>query len=45
MIDVNKEVPVLNDLELRAKAPSIFTEKSSKETSKHYTYIPTYKVI
>ena len=45
MINVNKEVPVLNDLELRAKAPSIFTEKPSKETSKHYTYIPTYKVI
>ena len=45
MIDINKVVPVLSDLELREKAPSIFTESPSKETSKHYTYIPTYKVV
>ena len=45
MLKLDKEIPVLSDLELREKAPSIFTERPSKETSKHYTYIPTYKVI
>ena len=45
MLDLDKKVIRLNDWDLRAKAPSIFTESPSTETSKHYTHIPTYKVV
>ena len=44
MINI-KKVKKLSNEDLRVKAPSIFTEKPSKDTSKHYTHIPTYKVI
>ena len=44
MIDL-KKVKKLSNEDLREKVPSIFTEKGSAETSKHYTHIPTYKVI
>ena len=35
----------MGDKEIGEIAPSIFTEKPSKEVSKHYTHIPTTKVI
>ena len=44
MIDLSK-VDFLNDAEIREQAPSVFSEKPSKEVSKHYTHIPTTKVI
>lgn len=44
MLDL-KKVKKLSNEDLRDKAPSIFTEKPSKDTSRHYTHIPTYKVI
>ena len=37
--------PFLNDSQIREKAPSVFAEKPSSEVSKHYTHIPTTKVI
>ena len=45
MVDLNNVVVKLSDNDLREAAPSIFTETPSSETSKHYTHIPTYKVI
>ena len=45
MVDLNNVVVKLSDNDLRELAPSIFTETPSSETSKHYTHIPTYKVI
>lgn len=39
------KVEKLNDLKLKEICPTIFQERPSKETSKHYTHIPTYKVI
>ena len=45
MLQLNDKVKQLSDLELREAAPSIFTQTPSKETSKHYTHIPTYKVV
>lgn len=37
--------PFLTNGQIREKAPSVFTESPSKEVSKHYTHIPTTKVI
>ena len=45
MLNLKSKVIRLSDNDLREKAPSIFTERPSKETSKHYTHIPTYKVV
>ena len=44
MVDLNKTT-FLNDSEIREKAPAVFSEKASSEVSKHYTHIPTSKVI
>ena len=44
MLDLSK-VDFLNDAQIREQAPSVFSEKPSKEVSKHYTHIPTTKVI
>ena len=40
-----KKVKKLSNEDIREKAPSVFTEKGHSDTSKHYTHIPTYKVI
>ena len=40
-----QEKAFMSDKEINEVAPSIFTEKPSKEVSKHYTHIPTTKVI
>ena len=45
MLDLKSKVIRLSDNDLREKAPSIFTETPGSETSKHYTHIPTYKVV
>ena len=44
MLDLSK-VDFLNDVEIEEKAPSVFTSKPSDNVSKHYTHIPTTKVI
>ena len=44
MLDFEKS-EYLNEKELREVCPVIFAEKASKEVSKHYTHIPTSKVI
>ena len=44
MVDLNKTT-FLNDSEIKEKAPAVFSEKASSEVSKHYTHIPTSKVI
>ena len=44
MIDLSKTT-FLNDAEIAAIAPAVFTTKPSSEVSKHYTHIPTTKVI
>ena len=44
MLDL-KKVKKLSSEDIRDKAPSVFTEKGHSDTSKHYTHIPTYKVI
>jgi hypothetical protein len=44
MIDLSKTT-FLNDAEIAAIAPSVFTTTPSSEVSKHYTHIPTTKVI
>jgi len=44
MLDLSKK-GFMNDEEIREKAPSVFTQKPSSEVSKHYTHIPTTKVI
>ena len=41
----SKEVVFMNDEQIKEKAPSVFTQTPSKEVSKHYTHIPTTKVI
>ena len=41
----NKELKFMNRGHMRRVAPSIFTEEPSAEVSKHYTHIPTTKVI
>ena len=35
----------LSDAQIREKAPCVFSKKASAEVSKHYTHIPTSKVI
>ena len=35
----------LNDAQIAEQAPCVFSEKASAEVSKHYTHIPTSKVI
>ena len=44
MLDLQKS-GFLSDEQIREQAPSVFTMKPSKEVSKHYTHIPTTKVI
>jgi len=44
MLDLSK-VEFLSDEQIKEQAPSVFTQKPSKEVSKHYTHIPTTKVI
>lgn len=44
MIDL-KKLDFMSDLEIREKAPSVFSNKTSTDVSKHYTHIPTTKVI
>ena len=44
MIDLSKTT-FLNDAEIAAIAPSVFTTTPSSDVSKHYTHIPTTKVI
>ena len=44
MIDLEKGT-FLTDAQIKEQAPAIFSEKASSEVSKHYTHIPTTKVI
>ena len=44
MIDLEK-LTFLTDAQIKEQAPAIFSEKASSEVSKHYTHIPTTKVI
>jgi hypothetical protein len=44
MLDLSK-VEFLSDEQIKEQAPSVFTQKPSREVSKHYTHIPTTKVI
>ena len=44
-LDEMQKSPFMDDEEIREVAPSVFTTKPSSEVSKHYTYIPTTKVI
>lgn len=44
MLDL-QNVQFLNDEQIKEQAPSVFTMKPAKEVSKHYTHIPTTKVI
>lgn len=44
MINLEKTT-FMNDAEIRKAAPSVFTETPSNGVSKHYTHIPTTKVI
>ena len=44
MLDLQKS-GFLSDEQIREQAPSVFTMKPSSEVSKHYTHIPTTKVI
>lgn len=44
MLDLQK-TDFLNDEQIKKQAPSVFTAKPSSEVSKHYTHIPTTKVI
>ena len=44
MLDLSK-VDFLNNDQIREQAPCVFAQKASKEVSKHYTHIPTIKVI
>jgi len=44
MINLEKTT-FMNDAEIRKVAPSVFTETPSNGVSKHYTHIPTTKVI
>ena len=43
--ETSKELKFMTRGHMRRVAPSIFTEKASDEVSKHYTHIPTTKVI
>ena len=44
MIDLQKD-GFMNDEQIKEKAPAVFTMKPSFGVSKHYTHIPTIKVI
>ena len=44
MIDLENS-EFLNDAQIAEQAPCVFNEKSSNDVSKHYTHIPTSKVI
>ena len=44
MLDLEKS-EFLNDAQIAEQAPCVFNEKPSNEVSKHYTHIPTSKVI
>ena len=44
MVDLKKKT-FLSNSEILKKAPAVFSEKPSNEVSKHYTHIPTSKVI
>ena len=44
MLDLEKS-EFLNDAQIKEQAPCVFNESSSAEVSKHYTHIPTSKVI
>ena len=44
MIDLSKD-GFMSDVAMKEKAPSIFNDKPSDSVSKHYTHIPTTKVI
>ena len=44
MLDLEKS-EFLSDAQIREKAPCVFSKKASAEVSKHYTHIPTSKVI
>ena len=44
MIDLSKD-GFMSDVAMKEKAPSIFNDKPSDNVSKHYTHIPTTKVI
>ena len=44
MLDLEKS-EFLNDVQIAEQAPCVFNEKPSAEVSKHYTHIPTSKVI
>jgi hypothetical protein len=44
MLDLEKS-EFLNDAQIAEQAPCVFNEKPSAEVSKHYTHIPTSKVI
>ena len=44
MLDLEKS-EFLNDAQIKEQAPCVFNEKPSAEVSKHYTHIPTSKVI
>ena len=44
MVDLEKQT-FLTDAEIKEQCPSVFTMEPSNEVSKHYTHIPTTKVI
>ena len=44
MLDLEKS-EFLSDAQIAEQAPCVFSEKASAEVSKHYTHIPTSKVI
>jgi hypothetical protein len=44
MLDLEKS-EFLSDAQIKEQAPCVFSEKASAEVSKHYTHIPTSKVI
>ena len=44
MLDLEKS-EFLSDAEIKEKAPCVFSKNASAEVSKHYTHIPTSKVI
>ena len=44
MLDLSKN-DFMSEAAMREKAPSIFNTKQSTSVSKHYTHIPTTKLI
>ena len=43
--DEIQKAKYLSKANIKSLAPSVFTEKPSSEVSKHYTHIPTERVI